>query len=168
MTPRQLVRLAGARISSSYRRQLERYRYGPAVFKMDWALKGPIPWKAPECGRAATVHLGGTLEEITLSESAVWNGRHAQTPFVLLSQPSLFDPARAPAGKLTAWAYCHVPHGSSVDMSAVIEKQIERFAPGFRDLVLERSTLGPAELERHNPNLVGGDIGGGAILWVRP
>ena len=162
LTPRQLLRVAGARLTPKFRARLGRYRYGPAVYKMDWALDGPIPWAAPECRQAATVHLGGTLEEIAASERAAWEGGHVERPFVLLAQPSLFDPARAPSGKHTAWAYCHVPNASAVDMSARIEKQIERFAPGFRDLVLARSALTPADLERHNPNLVGGDIGGGA------
>jgi phytoene dehydrogenase-like protein len=172
VTPRQLLRLAGARLTSSFRRQLERYRYGPAVYKIDWALEGPIPWKAPECGRAATVHLGGTLEEIAVSERAAWEGAHVERPFVLLAQPSLFDLTRAPSGKHTAWGYCHVPNGSNVDMTARIENQVERFAPGFRDLVIGRSVRKPAELEIHNPNLVGGDISGGANnlsqLFARP
>jgi phytoene dehydrogenase-like protein len=172
VTPRQLLRLAGARLTSSFRRKLERYRYGPAVHKIDWALDGPIPWKAAECGRAATVHLGGTLEEIAASERAVWEGAHVERPFVLLAQSSLFDPTRAPPDKHTAWGYCHVPNGSNVDMTARIENQVERFAPGFRDLVIERSVLRPAELENHNPNLVGGDISGGANnlsqLFARP
>jgi len=172
VTPRQLLRMAGARLSSSFRRRLARYRYGPGVYKVDWALDGPIPWAAPECRRAGTVHLGGTIEEIAASERAAWQGHPAESPFVLLAQPSLFDPTRAPSGKHIAWAYCHVPNGSQVDMSARIEKQIERFAPGFRDLVLSRSVMTPADLERHNPNLVGGDIGGGANdlgqLFLRP
>jgi phytoene dehydrogenase-like protein len=172
VTPRQLLRIAGSRLTATFRHKLERYRYGPAVCKVDWALAGPIPWKAPECGWAATLHLGGTLEEIAASERAAWLGKYTERPFVLLAQPSLFDPSRAPAGKHTAWAYCHVPNGSTIDMSARIEDQIERFAPGFRDLVLGRSVLTSAELERHNPNLVGGDIGGGANdlgqLFTRP
>jgi len=172
VTPRQLLRIAGSRLTATFRHKLKRYRYGPAVCKVDWALAGPIPWKAPECGRAGTLHLGAALEEIAVSERAAWLGRHAEKPFVLVAQPSLFDPSRAPAGKHTAWAYCHVPNGSTVDMSARIEGQIERFAPGFRDLVLGRSVLTSAELERHNPNLVGGDIGGGANdlgqLFTRP
>lgn len=172
LTPRQLLRVAGARLTAKFRAKLERYRYGPGVYKMDWAVDGPIPWTAPECRRAATVHLGGTLEEIAASERAVWEGDHVERPFVLLAQPSLFDPTRAPSGKHTVWAYCHVPNGSTFDMSARIENQIERFAPGFRDLVLARNALTPAELERHNPNLVGGDIGGGANnlsqLFTRP
>jgi phytoene dehydrogenase-like protein len=172
VTPRQLLRVAGDRLTPGFRRRLARYRYGPAVYKVDWALSGPIPWQAPECRRAATVHLGGTLEEIALSERVVAKGGHAERPFVLLAQPSLFDATRAPSGKHTAWAYCHVPNGSTLDMRARIEAQIERFAPGFKDLVLAGNILTPADLERHNPNLVGGDISGGANdlaqLFARP
>ncbi|HEX3118718.1 MAG TPA: NAD(P)/FAD-dependent oxidoreductase [Candidatus Acidoferrum sp.] len=162
-TPRQLLRLSDAKLSDAFRSKLERFRYGMAVFKVDYALSNPIPWKAPDCLRAATVHLGGTAEEITASESAVRRGDHAERPFVLLAQPSLFDPSRAPAGKHTAWAYCHVPHGSTVDMVARIENQIERFAPGFRDCVLARHVLSPAALESMDANLIGGDINGGAM-----
>jgi phytoene dehydrogenase-like protein len=162
VTPRQLVEIAGDRLPSRYRRRLERWRYGPGAFKVDYALDGPIPWRAPEVAQAATVHLGGTLEEIAESERAPWRGRHAERPFVLLAQQSLFDETRAPTGKHTAWAYCHVPNGSTVDMRERIEAQIERFAPGFRDLVLACSTRDTAELERDNANLVGGDISGGA------
>src|SRR5439155_26712638 len=133
VTPRQLLKIAGERLSKSYQRQLVNYRYGPGVFKVDYALNSPIPWRASECLRAATVHLGGSFEDITTSEQAVRAGRHADTPFVLLAQPSLFDPSRAPRGKHTAWAYCHVPNGSKVDMLGRLEDQIERFAPGFRD-----------------------------------
>lgn len=161
VTPRQLLGIAGHLFPPSYRRRLERYRYGMGAFKVDWALDGPIPWKAAECARAGTVHLGGTLEEISTSEAVSWNGGHAQRPLVLLAQHTLFDPTRAPAGRHTVWAYCHVPNGSSFDMLERIEVQIERFAPGFRDLILARSVMPPAELERHNPNLIGGDINGG-------
>jgi phytoene dehydrogenase-like protein len=172
LTPRQLLRIAGVRLTPSYRRQLQRYKYGPGVFKLDWALGGPIPWKASACAQAGTVHLGGTLDEIARSERAAWQGAAEENPFVLLAQPSLFDSTRAPAGKHTAWAYCHVPNGSEVDMTARIEQQVERFAPGFRDLVLAKSVLTPVELEDHNPNLVGGDISGGANnlgqLFARP
>ena len=161
-SPRELVRLAGNRLPPRYRRSLERFRHGPAAFKLDWALDGPVPWTAAECGRAATVHLGGTLDEIAASESAAWRGGHAERPYVLLAQPSLFDDTRAPTGRHTIWAYCHVPNGSTVDMTDRIERQVERFAPGFRERVLERSVLPPAQLERHNRNLVGGDIAGGA------
>jgi phytoene dehydrogenase-like protein len=162
VTPRQLLRLAGARLPDGYRRRLSRYRYGPGIFKLDWALDGPIPWTAPEAARAGTVHLGGTLDEIAASEDAAVSGRHHERPFVLLVQPSLFDPTRAPEGKHTAWAYCHVPNGSRRDMTDAIEAQVERFAPGFRDLVAGRSAMDSAEVQRRNPNYVGGDIIGGA------
>lgn len=172
LTPRQLLRLAGDRLTPGFRRALERYRYGPGVFKLDWALSGPIPWRDPACARAATVHVGGALEEVAVSERSAWEGRLCERPFVLVAQPSLFDSSRAPAGRHTAWAYCHVPRDCTVDRTAAIEAQIERFAPGFRDLILARSARGPAELERHNANLIGGDIGGGAQtlrqLLLRP
>ena len=172
VTPRQLVQITGDRLPVSYRRKLEKYRYGPGAFKMDWALDGPIPWRAEECARAGTVHLGGTLPEIATAESAVWRGEHPEKPFVLLVQHSLFDPTRAPQGKHTAWAYCHVPNGSTVDMVQRIEGQIERFAPGFRDRVLARSVLSPAGLQQRNANYVGGDINGGVQdlrqLFSRP
>ena len=172
VTPRQLVRLAGHRLPDRYARRLGRYRYGPGIFKLDWALDGPIPWSAEEVSRAGTVHLGGTLDEIAASEEAASKGEHAVRPFVLLVQPSLFDPTRAPAGRHTAWAYCHVPNGSSRDMTEAIEAQVERFAPGFRDLIAGRSAMGPAEVERRNPNYVGGDINGGVQdlrqLFTRP
>ena len=172
ITPRQVVKIAGDRLPSRFRRKLEAYRYGPAAFKVDWALDGPVPWSAPECARAGTVHLGGTISEVAHSEREVWNGRHPERPFVLLAQPSLFDPSRAPEGRHTAWAYCHVPNGSDFDMTAKIEAQVERFAPGFRERILERSVRTPAALEEYNPNLVGGDIGGGVQdlgqLFSRP
>ena len=163
VVPRELLRIAGERLSPRYTRALGRYRYGPGVFKLDWALDGPIPWSAEECSRAGTVHLGGTLAEVAESERAPRAGRHSERPFVLLTQPSLFDDSRAPAGKHTAWAYCHVPHGSTEDMTERIEAQVERFAPGFRKLVLARSALGPADFARRNRNIVGGDINGGAM-----
>ena len=164
--PRELVRIAGDRLPSDYRRRLARFPHGPGAFKVDFALDGPVPWRAPECARAGVVHLGGTLPELAESERAPWRGRHAERPFVLLAQHTLFDPTRAPEGKHTVWAYCHVPHGSPVDMTDRIERQIERFAPGFRDRVLARSVMPPAELERRNRNLVGGDLNGGAAtLW---
>ncbi|HTR25449.1 MAG TPA: NAD(P)/FAD-dependent oxidoreductase [Terriglobales bacterium] len=163
LTPRQLLNVARNRLSESYRQTLSQFRYGPAVFKVDYALKGPIPWKAPECARAATVHLGGTFEEIASGEKATRSGQIAERPFVLLAQPSLFDTTRAPAAHHTAWAYCHVPNGSKVDMLLRIQAQIERFAPGFRDLVLARRVFAPADLEAMNANLVGGDIAGGAM-----
>jgi phytoene dehydrogenase-like protein len=162
VTPRQFLGLAGERIGGRYRRALERFRYGPGVFKLDWALSGPIPWAAPECLEAGTVHLGGTLEEIAASERAPARGATSEQPFVLLAQPSIFDESRAPDGKHTAWAYCHVPNGSPVDMTETIERQLERFAPGFSSRVLARHVSAPADLERRNANLVGGDIAGGA------
>ena len=172
VTPKQVLRLAGHRLTPFYKRQLERYRYGPGVFKMDWALDAPIPWRAEECRRAATVHLGGTLHEIAAAEQSAFSGRHSERPFVILAQPSLFDPTRAPAGRHTAWAYCHVPHGSTLDVSDHIEGQIERFAPGFRDRVLARHVMAPAALEQYNSNYVGGDISGGIQdlhqLFTRP
>ncbi|MBX6313222.1 MAG: NAD(P)/FAD-dependent oxidoreductase, partial [Isosphaeraceae bacterium] len=172
VTPRQLIRIAGRHLPGSYLRRLGRYRYGPGVFKLDWALDAPIPWKAPACARAGTLHLGGTLAEIAASEAAVWRGEHPERPFVLLAQPSLFDPTRAPEGKQTAWAYCHVPNGSTVDMTDRIEGQIERFAPGFRDCILARSHFSPADFERYNANYIGGDINGGvqdlAQFFTRP
>lgn len=172
VTPRQLLRIAGNRLPAFYRKKLERYRYGPGAFKMDWALDRPIPWKAAECLRAGTVHLGGTLDEIGESERQPWQGSVAERPFVLLAQPSLFDDSRAPAGQHTVWAYCHVPNGCTLDVSENIENQIERFAPGFRKCVLKRSVMTPALLEEANPNLVGGDINGGAAdltqLLFRP
>jgi phytoene dehydrogenase-like protein len=172
LTPAQMLRLEGLRWPGSYRRRLERYRYGPGVFKIDWALSGPIPWKAEECRQAGTVHVGGTLEEIEASERASWTGKEWDRPFVLVGQASLFDGSRAPAGKHTGWAYCHVPNGSTADKTDAIERQIERFAPGFRDLILARHTRNTAQLETYNPNLVGGDINGGAAtlsqLFARP
>jgi phytoene dehydrogenase-like protein len=166
VTPRQLLALAGRRLPESYRRRLARYRYGPGSCKVDWALDGPIPWRAGACRRAATVHVGGTLEEIAAAEAAATRGEHPERPFVLLAQPSLFDPTRAPAGKHTVWGYCHVPNGSAVDMAERIERQVERFAPGFRDRILARHVMTAADLERYNPNYVGGDINGGLQdLW---
>jgi phytoene dehydrogenase-like protein len=172
VVPRELLRIAGNRLPDRYAEALRRYRHGPGAFKLDWALDGPIPWKAPECARAATIHLGGSLEEIADSERAPWDGRVSDHPYVLLTQPSLYDETRAPPGKHTAWAYCHVPNGSTIDMTDRIEEQIERFAPGFRKLVLARSAIGPADFERRNRNVVGGDINGGAMdlgqLLFRP
>jgi phytoene dehydrogenase-like protein len=166
LSPRPLLSIAGHKLPAGYRRQLERYRYGMASFKVDWALDAPIPWRDPDCARAATVHVGGTLDEIAQSERDVWAGRISDRPYVLLAQPTLFDPTRAPAGKHIVWTYCHVPNGSTVDMLPRIEQQIERFAPGFRDRVLARTVTTPADFERMNANLVGGDIGSGAAtLW---
>ena len=161
LTPAQLVSVAGDRLPDGYARRLRKFRYGPGVFKLDWALSGPVPWKDPAVGRAATVHLGGTLEEITAGEAEVAAGRHPERPYVLTVQPCAADPSRAPAGRHVLWAYCHVPNGSTVDMTTAIEDQIERFAPGFRDVILARSAHDTAAMERHNPNLVGGDIAGG-------
>jgi len=159
--PKGLLQIAGDRLPAGYRRQLARFRYNPGVFKVDWALDGPIPWTAEACHHSATVHIGGTLQEIAAAERAVWRGEHAARPFVLLAQQSLFDATRAPAGKQTAWAYCHVPNGSTVDMTDAIERQVERFAPGFRVRILARSTRHAAAMEAYNPNYVGGDINGG-------
>ena len=167
LTPAQLLRLGGTRWPAGYRKRLACYRYGPGVFKVDWALKEPIPWRAEACRRAGTIHLAGTLEEIAASERASWEGREPERPLVLLGQASLFDPSRAPAGSHTAWAYCHVPHGSTMDKTRVIEDQVERFAPGFRDLILARHTMNTVQLEAYNPNLVGGDINGGAALLTQ-
>ena len=161
VTPRQFLDLAGKRLPERFAGQLKAYRYGPGVFKIDWALSTPIPWKAAECAQAGTVHLGGTLDEIAKSERAAWAGIVEDAPFVLLAQPSRFDPSRAPKNQHTAWAYCHVPHASTVDMSERIEQQVERFAPGFKNTILARHVLAPADLERSNANLVGGDITGG-------
>jgi phytoene dehydrogenase-like protein len=163
ITPRQLLHIAGDRLSPEYRRRMERWQHGPAAFKVDYALSSPIPWRAKECFRTACVHLGGTLEEIAESEKAMRNGRHAERPFVLVAQPTLFDPSRAPEGKHVAWAYCHVPNGSAFDMLPRLEAQIERFAPGFRDCILARHVFSPADLESMDANLVGGDIGGGSV-----
>lgn len=163
ITPRQLLNLSGRRFSPYYRRTLSRYKYGPGAFKIDYALSAPIPWTARECSRAATVHLGGSLEEIAASEAAAQQGRHAERPFVLLAQPSLFDFTRAPAGSHIAWAYCHVPHGSNIDTTESLEGQIERFAPGFRDCILARRIFSPSALQSMDANLVGGDINGGAM-----
>lgn len=157
-SPRSLAHVCGPRLPAGFRGKLLRYRYGPGAFKLDWALAGPIPWKAEGCARAATVHLGGTMEEIAAGEKAIWRGEHPARPYVLVAQQSLFDPTRAPAGKHTGWAYCHVPAASKADMTEAIERQMERFAPGFRDLILERTVRSPADFERHNANYVGGDI----------
>ena len=162
VTPRQFVALGRGRLAARHRRALERFQYGPGVCKVDWALSGPVPWQAPACREAGTVHVGGTFSEVAESESDVTAGRHPERPFCLVAQPGVVDPSRAPDGKQTLWGYCHVPPGSTADMTGRIEAQIERFAPGFRDLILARSVCTAAELERHNPNYIGGDIGGGA------
>lgn len=172
VTPRQLLALAGNRLPASYQRRLERYRYGPGVFKIDYALSEPIPWRAEACRHAGTVHVGGTLAEIAAAEREVWRGQSPERPFVLVAQQSLFDESRAPNGQQTGWAYCHAPHGSSATMINQIEAQIERFAPGFRDCILARAVRSPTELEAYNPNYIGGDINGGVQdlrqLWTRP
>ena len=172
LTPRQVLRIAGDRLPSRYRAALERYRYGSAAFKLDWALDAPVPWTAPECARAGTLHLGGTIEEVVASEASHVRGELHDRPFVLFVQPTVFDPTRAPAGKHTAWAYCHVPNGYAGDAVERIERQVERFAPGFRERILARSVLTPADLERRNANLVGGDISGGVMdlrqVFARP
>lgn len=172
LAPKGVLKVLGDRLPRSYQRELARFRYGPGVFKMDWALSEPIPWLAEECRRAGTVHVGGTLEEIAQSERGVWEGKISDKPFVLLAQPTMWDPSRAPDGKHIAWGYCHVPNGSVEDMSDRIERQIERFAPGFRDCILERATINPAEMEAYNPNYVGGDINAGAQdigqIFTRP
>ncbi len=172
LAPRQFLRIAGDRVPSSYRKQLEKFRHGPGVFKMDWALSAPVPWRDVHCHRAGTLHVGGTLAEIADGERASWNGRISEKPYVLVVQPSIFDASRAPAGCHTLWAYCHVPNGSTRDMTDVIEAQIERFAPGFRDTIVARHAMGPAAMEARNANLIGGDIAGGAAdlaqIFTRP
>jgi phytoene dehydrogenase-like protein len=172
VTPKQLLQIAGHKFSSLYKWQLERYRYGDGVFKIDWALDAPIPFTAEACRKAGTVHLGGTLEEIVAGEQASANGQHTDKPYVLLAQQSLFDDTRAPQGKHTAWAYCHVPNGSTKDMTAIIENQVERFAPGFKERILARHTMDTAQMQEYNPNYIGGDINGGIIditqLFTRP
>jgi phytoene dehydrogenase-like protein len=171
-SPEQLARIAGDALPAGYRRRLGRYRYGPGVFKLDWALDGPIPWRDPACREASTVHVGGTLEEVCASERDMYRGRHSERPFLILCQQSEVDPSRAPAGRHTGYAYCHVPHGSTVDMREAIERQVERFAPGFRDRILARHAMGPADFERYNPNYCGGAITGGVAdlfqLFNRP
>jgi phytoene dehydrogenase-like protein len=172
VTPRQLIDICGDRLPSTYRRRLERFRYGPGVFKIDWALSDPVPWKAEGCTLAGTVHLGGRYDEIVESEAAIAAGRHPERPYMVTAQQSLFDPSRAPEGGHTFWGYCHVPNGSTVDMTERMERQIERFAPGFRDVVVARHVMPPAALEAHDANYVGGDINGGAAdlrqLFTRP
>jgi phytoene dehydrogenase-like protein len=172
LTPKQVLAIAGDTLSGRYARQLRTFRYGPGVFKIDWALDGSVPWTAPECHEAGTVHLGGPIEQIEAAERAVTNGFHPERPFVILAQQSRFDSTRAPDGKQALWGYCHVPNGSTVDMTERIEAQIERFAPGFRDRILARSVMGPAAMQEHNANYIGGDINGGVQdlrqLFTRP
>jgi phytoene dehydrogenase-like protein len=166
VAPRALLAMAGDQLPVGYRDALRRFRYGAGVYKVDFALAGPVPWVNDSCRQAGTLHLGGTFEEIAAAEAAVAAGRHPDAPYVLITQPGVADPSRAPAGRQTLWAYCHVPAGSEVDMTARIEAQIERFAPGFRDLVLARHTLTAAQEEAHNPNYVGGDIAAGKqTVW---
>lgn len=161
ISPRQMLQIAGHRLPNHYNKQLSKYRYGPGVFKIDWALNHPIPWKAQVCSQAGTVHIGGTEAEIAFSEQQVWNNNHSDKPFVLIAQPSLFDATRAPPTKHIAWGYCHVPHGSNIDMTSAIENQLERFAPGFKDCVLARNTMPALEMENYNANYIGGTINGG-------
>jgi len=172
LAPRNLAQICTTELPASFREQLNKFRHGPGVFKLDWALSQPIPWKARQCQRAATIHLGGTLEEIAAAEGQVYRGEHAERPYLLVAQHSLFDNTRAPAGKHTAWAYCHVPAYSTVDMTATIERQMVRFAPGFRDCILAKSVMAPADMQRHNANCIGGDISGGMMdmwqLFTRP
>jgi phytoene dehydrogenase-like protein len=172
LTPRQLLPIASGQWPDGFSRQLQRFRYGPGVFKVDWALDGPIPWRADACRRAGTVHVGGPFEEVVAAEDAVAAGQVTHRPFVILTQPTVADPTRAPAGKQVGWAYCHVPNGSTVDMRERIEAQVERFAPGFTSRILARHVMSPSDIERHNANNVGGDINGGIAdlrqLFLRP
>ncbi|MBV8388350.1 MAG: NAD(P)/FAD-dependent oxidoreductase [Mucilaginibacter sp.] len=172
ITPRQLLQIAGHKFSNIYKWQLQRYRYGMGIFKIDWALEGQIPFTNELCRQAGTVHLGNTFAEIASSEQSTWNGQIAEKPFVLMAQQNLFDSSRAPEGKQTAWAYCHVANGSTVDMTEAIERQVERFAPGFRDCILAKHVMNSAQVEEYNPNYIGGDINGGAFdlgqLFTRP
>lgn len=172
VTPRQLLAIAGDRLPAAYRARLSRFRYGPGVFKVDWALSGPVPWRDPRCARSATVHLSGTLDHIARGEQMVHDGAISEQPFTLFVQPSLFDPTRAPPGMHVGWAYCHVPNGAAIDAHAAIEDHIELFAPGFKDLIVARSTMNPVEVQAYNANYIGGDIGGGAgdlrQLFTRP
>ncbi|MEX0722909.1 MAG: NAD(P)/FAD-dependent oxidoreductase [Gracilimonas sp.] len=164
LTPNQIVKIAGEKLPKKYKQDLRNYKYGPGTFKIDWALSEPVPWQNELCKKAGTLHLGGTFKEIELSEQAVWKGEHSEKPYVLVSQPSLFDDTRAADGKHTLWAYCHVPNGSEKDMTEIIENQIERFAPGFRDTIISKHTMNSNEMESYNANYIGGDINGGAQL----
>jgi phytoene dehydrogenase-like protein len=165
VTPKQLIKICGEELSGFYKWRLKRYRYGPGVFKIDWALSERIPWKSKECYKSATVHLCGKYEEVAESEKTIWSGIHPTRPFVLLAQQSVFDDSRAPEGKHTAWGYCHVPNGSTQDMTPIIEAQVERFAPGFKDIILKRHVMNTSDMEDHNPNFIGGDVLGGAQDW---
>lgn len=172
ITPKQLLNIAGHKFSPLYKWQLKRFKYGMGVFKIDWALTNPIAFKAEICRKAGTIHLGNTIEEISASEHAAWHGKHAERPFVLLAQQTVFDSTRAPEGKHAAWAYCHVPHGSDKDMTTAIENQVQRFAPDFKDSIISRHTMNSMEIQNYNPNYIGGDINGGVInlsqLFTRP
>jgi phytoene dehydrogenase-like protein len=172
LTPKQIIDVARRRIPASYVRKVESYKYGAGVFKLDYALSQPVPWRAVSCQEAATVHIGGTLDEISRSEAAVSRGHVTKQPFIIFVQTSLFDPTRVPEGKQIGWAYCHVPNGSTENMTDHIEGQIERFAPGFRDCILARNAMSPADMEAYNANYIGGDINGGAAylsqLFTRP
>jgi phytoene dehydrogenase-like protein len=172
VSPKQLLQIAGHKFSPLYKWQLERYRYGMGVFKVDWALDAPIPFKTEECAKAGTIHIGNSMQEIVASEQQTWSGSHPEKPFVLLAQQSVFDASRAPEDKHTAWAYCHVPNGSTVDMTVAIENQIERFAPGFKERILAKHTINAVQMEEYNPNYIGGDINGGVLdigqLFTRP
>jgi phytoene dehydrogenase-like protein len=172
VTPKQLLAIAGHRFPPGYKKRLSRYRYGPGIYKMDWALRGPIPWKDPKCARAGTVHLSGSIADVAAAEATVHRGEHARRPFILLVQPSLFDETRAPSGQHTAWAYCHVPNGSILDASSAIEAHIESVAPGFRELVMARATKNAMQMQEYNANYIGGDINGGSAdigqLFFRP
>lgn len=172
LTPKQILKIAGEKLATGYKKQLQKYRHGMGVFKVDWALDGPVPFTNEDCGKAATVHLGNIFEEIAHSEKITSQGQHPEKPFVLLAQQSVFDHTRAPEGKQTVWGYCHVPNGSTKDMTAAIENQVERFAPGFKDRIIAKSTLNTQQLEAYNPNYIGGDINGGIIdlqqLYTRP
>ena len=172
VTPRQLLNITGLDLSHNYRRKLSRFRYGPGICKVDWALKEPIPWKAPICRKAGTVHLGNSFEEINASVRQASMGKVPASPYIVLAQQSIFDPARAPEGRHTAWAYCHVPHGSAENVADLMENKIERHAPGFREIILAKSSMTAVDMERHNQNYVGGDINGGlqdlSQLYTRP
>jgi phytoene dehydrogenase-like protein len=165
LTPRQVLSITGDRLTGRYRRRLQRWRYGSGSFKVDWALDGPVPWADPRLAKVGTLHLGGSSREVAAAEGEVARGRLPQRPMVLFVAATVADPSRAPAGKHTAWGYCHVPHGCPVDVTDLIEAQVERFAPGFRDRIIGRHVMGPAALEAHNGNEIGGDIGGGAADW---
>lgn len=162
LTPHQIAKIAGEKLPRKYKQALQNYKYGPGAFKIDWALSEPVPWQNEVCKKAGTLHLGGTFEEIAESEEAAWKGEHHEKPYVLVSQPSIFDETRAPKDKHVLWAYCHVPNGSEMDMTEIIENQIERFAPGFRDTIISKSIMNTVDMQNYNANYIGGDINGGA------